>query len=217
MSIETAIEAVIEVLREMDAESTYRLRGYQDYLIEQGCQEFNSESIQDEVPITKTLARRLSTKDIVAKPGPYPNSLKSCDIVLSSDSGPCWLEAKVVYTTYFTGDRKRRAKNIRSKMGALVGDWNQKLSTLTRRDARYIVALLIGFQTSPDQFGDELVKECLDSRLQLPWQKREVMWDCRQGLSSDYLFQNRIWIWHREVPEESAVMASQGTFLEANR
>ncbi len=199
MNVQQAIEAVVVTLMEMDRESPYGLRGYRDYLVEQGHTEFDTRGVQDEVPITWDLANRLSAREIPTECEQcYTGSGEECDIVLGMEGGPMWLEGKVVYTTWFDAhENKRRATNINRKLHEVVHDWNKKLCRLTYPEVGCIAALLLGFQTKDDQIGSTLIENRVEVALLKPWQKKEAQWDTRQPCRPHVPFETKLWLWYR--------------------
>ncbi len=139
-------DAIRTVLKGMEDESPFGLRGWKKYTGERG---------QEEKLITGEVARRLNRPPFrfnsTSEKG-YGNN-QACDVVFSRDDGPeAWLEAKLYYT-YFFDDNDCTYSNPKAAYGS--GTYPNKIRSICR-DCRAklmslptgteIAGLLLGFE-----------------------------------------------------------------------
>jgi hypothetical protein len=198
MNITQLISDIFTELRNMDSESGYRLRDYQNCLKEAGHSKYCTRSVQDEVPITDMLANRLRGRYSFSEAEQrYVGG--ECDVVCGKDNDKLWLEAKVVYTLYYDGYQWRRATNINRKLNDLAHDWNEKLCRLTSENAAAIAALLIGFQTDEHPINDGHVTTRLQDCLGKPYQQVKDNWSALQPRWPNMKFRTKLWLWYRQL------------------
>jgi hypothetical protein len=194
MTIQSGIDLLFKTLKEMDVESPWGLRGWVDYV---------SMNLQAEVAITDTLETRLTEKGLPTKHQvkyPYSTTGSSSDLRLVLDDGRFWIEAKVDYTVWGVGGIENIQRPTKHMFSPFVSDWNNKLSKLRISDARYIGALLMGFDAIEYPYGSQEIVEKVESKLHRPWTKRTESWN---SFKSDlpYKARTNLWLWYRELPE----------------
>jgi hypothetical protein len=140
------VEAIIAVLKDMELESPFRLRGWGKYV---------RAGEQYERAITAGVCERLRSLQFNSTPEkPYPNGMGSCDIVFNRPEGPeVWIEAKLYYTYYFD-DSDETYSN--PKPSYSDGHWQNQIYKLVADDCRgkllkmspatEVAGLLLGFE-----------------------------------------------------------------------
>lgn len=156
------VQVLASVLKGMEDESAFGLRGWLKHLRSQGDKP-PTASQQDELAITDSLCKRFTSLGFPSRPERYPHSNEYCDIVSRlPNRNAIWIEAKVYYTVYFddkdlTYSAPRMAGGSHTwnaRIRALRDDCVHKLRMLP--NSEHVAGLLIGFETYAATAGASL-------------------------------------------------------------